>query len=263
MKAFFTLLALSGIFAGWLVQRLNSVRLTAELEAQRRQNAELISLRLEERRLSSRVPPPPDFAALESDAAERGRLRRAATIREESTPPASRSEFTIGDWSSSSTWTDRGRATPRAAVETALWAAAGGDISVLAAMLQLDDGTLAQATALLAQLPSASRVNYANPEALIASFTAKSIPLGEAQLVWLHENGPDTAVAGVLLSGYPEAPDATPPERSPNAPPQLAPRPNTKVTYLSLRRSDGGWRLVVPPVAVEKIARDIAGLPVK
>lgn len=79
-------------------------------------------------------------------------------------------------------WKNAGGATPVAAVETVLWAAAGGDIDALAGRLTFDAGVRAKAEALLAGLPEATRASYGSPEQFIAALTAKDVPLGNAKI---------------------------------------------------------------------------------
>jgi len=65
-----------------------------------------------------------------------------------------------------------------------------------------------------------------------------------------------------LLLGNAEAASAAESIRSPaegagEPPPALPDRRNSKLTYLTLHRSDSGWRLVVPATAVDRIARNM------
>ena len=145
-------------------------------------------------------------------------------------------------------------------METALRAAAGGDVASLKNLLQLDDAVPVRAGEVLAQLPEAARVFYASPEHLIAAFTTKAIPLGDAQLVWQHQSGPDDAVACVFVKNTdPGAIVLSPANSGPpeKIPPMAAPSNQTKLAYLSLRRIDDSWRVVVPLSAVEKIAKEL------
>jgi hypothetical protein len=146
-------------------------------------------------------------------------------------------------------------------VETALWAAAGGDVARLRDLLQLDDAVRTRAGEVLARLPEAARASYLGPDDLVAAFTTKAIPLGDAQLVWLHESGPDDAVACVFVK------NTNPVDRGPCRRrrdlrrTRFRPwRPRTKrpsQPYLSLRRIDDTWRVVVPMSAVENIAKEL------
>jgi len=183
----------------------------------------------------------------------------------------------VGDWLPPGALKNRGQGTATATVETALWAAAGGDVEALKNLLQLDEPVRARAGAMLARLPDAMRATYASPEHLVAAFTTKAIPLGDAQLVWQHQLTPDEAVACVFMKN-PDASlatDAAAPlpiesreealqrasrPRPEKTPPMAPPNQKTIATYLSLRRTDEGWRLVVPMSAVVKMEKEVGGL---
>lgn len=130
-----------------------------------------------------------------------------------------------------SNWKNAGRFTPAAALETTLWAAAGGDLDALANSLVLAPEARVRAEALLASLPDSMRASYATPEHLIALFTVKDIPLGSMQVRKQTPRGSDeTAVRVRLRSAEGHVKDAE----------------------LTLRRDEGGWRLVVPESAVRR-----------
>ena len=70
-------------------------------------------------------------------------------------------------------WKNAGRATPNAAVETLLWAAAGGDVDTLSKAILLDASAQTKAQALFARLPEAAQAQYGSPDNLIALMIAK------------------------------------------------------------------------------------------
>lgn len=141
-------------------------------------------------------------------------------------PPPARLELVPA-----SAWQNAGRATPKAALETALWAAVGGDIDVLAATISLEGGARARAEAILADLPAAERARYASPEQLVALFTARDVPVG-ASMRLLPRAGSREGEAGITLV--------------------LQGETATRSLELTLRQRDGAWQLVVPESAVEK-----------
>jgi hypothetical protein len=201
-------------------------------------------------------------------------LRRAARREAEAAralPPApveppvvaAPTHLVAGEWAASSTWANRGQATAPAAIETMLWAAAGGDVASLAALLELEDATRSKAADLLARLPADARSAFGSPEQLIAIATVKNIPVTEAQVAWFHETDADHAVVGLML-GHAEADPATEStgrptdDRGEQPPPGRPDRSVSKLAYLTLRRAaSGDWRLVVPPAAVDRIARQL------
>ncbi len=278
MKTILFLVALVGIGAVCMFNRTATADLQTQLTLARQESAEVTSLQRERDRLQRLRQDAEEQARRERDAADLARAQQEAAVRPKPAqrPPAT--TLTVGEWLPPAGWKNRGQATPTAAVETALWAAGGGDVAVLQGMLQLDESVRAKATELLARLPANARSAYASPEHLIAAFTVKSVPLGEAQLVWQHEPRPDEAVACVFVKN-PEAkvvPAVAPslpavPETREEAIQRAARRkaektapmapesPRTIATYLALRRTEAGWHLVVPMSAVEKIAKELGG----
>ena len=99
-------------------------------------------------------------------------------------------------------------------------------------------------------------------------FAIKNIPVGEAQLVWFAENGRDDATACVFLKNPSngegsvtravEASTSQGEVRETQPPPQLPEVAKTAATYLALHREGSNWRLIVPPNAVDKIAKELS-----
>ena len=248
----------------WFLERTEGASLDREAGALRQHNRAIDALQRERDRLRELRPGVEELSNLQRSAAEHARIRRELVARETGehrTPPA---QLALGQWLSPAAWKNRGQATPTATVETTLWAAAGGDVASLNRLLLLDDAVRTRAGEVLAQLPETARALYPSSDQLIAAFTTKAIPLGDAQLVWQHQSGPDDAVACVFVKNTepgnvvlsPANPG--PPEK---VPPGAAPNHQTKFAYLSLRRIDDHWRVVVPLSAVEKIAKEL-GQPV-
>jgi hypothetical protein len=287
-------LAVLATAAAWLIERNSSARLRATLAAARAGQRELAALQAGRNRLAAEQPTTDELAVLRQAAAERDSLVREITARTAQTRPAS---FVVGEPVPQSSWANRGAATPRAAIETALWAAAGGDLDALKPLLGLPDATREKARALLASLPDDLRSRYATPEDLVAAFTAKDIPLGEAQLTWFNQTGDDDATAGVLIRKPARPGEIAPPTptttraetprelelraalsratsreevvrlatqlrderaaRSGREPPQLPDTSRSNLAMVALHREKDGWRLVVPPAAVDRIAREL------
>ena len=269
MKLALFILVVAAAGVTWWFEKLSAARLVIEIDARHAESRELAAALRERDRLRSLAPSESELASLRRNAAERAKLRAALDSQEAAQPSASPT-LTLGDWRPASEWKNRGQATPHAAVETALWAAAGGDVSTLRNLLSLADATRAKADALFARLPASERGRYPSPEDLIAAFTIKSIPVGEAQLVWFNQADPENATAGVFLKNPPtEAGTAdfaatTPASKEDSRdrrPPQLPSDGTTTVAYLSLRRDGETWRLVVPPSAIDRLEKDLALTP--
>lgn len=250
-------LALLAIASTWLVQRATAARLALQLDVARAEQRELQALQGERDRLRAQQPDADRLANLRRAGIERDRLLREMEARRAVPPPA---PFSLGEWTPCHAWKNRGRATPRAAVETALWAAAGGDLPTFASLLELDPAAHTKAQALLDRLPASARHLYPTPEALIASITMNRIPLAEAQIVWFHEADADHAAIGVLLNA--PIPSTAGPASDPAAcgdqpPPARSDTHQRSLATLSLHRAGADWRLAVPPEAIDRIARDL------
>lgn len=285
MKTAFCFLALAVTMTIWTIQKFSAAQLAAAIEAQRTAPRELLDLQRDRDRLRALQPTAAELAGLRRAAAEHRRLE-AEFVAEEKGRAAPPRLLPIGEWTPSAEWKNRGQASPRAAIETTLWAAAGGDVATLKNLLSLTEPTREKARALLASLPVAARERYASAEDLIAEFTIKNIPLGEAQLVWFNRRSDDDATACIFLQTPPQPGEIVPPptpaasvvgamtreevvrkalqlkaERAARAdrePSHGPAKTGSSATYLSLHYEAGGWRLLVPPSAVDEIARELA-----
>lgn len=92
--------------------------------------------------------------------------------------------FAVGRTMAAGEWRNAGVATPRATLETVLWAGANGDVDALASTVSFVPGsrTRKAAQALLESLPESMRAQYDSPEQLIAFLTIKDVPLGAVEL---------------------------------------------------------------------------------
>lgn len=253
-----------GTTAGWLVlgglvlaggvalalQQQEAMRLRHELELAREENREATRRRTEGGLVAAGQGTAGELTALRSDREALGRLREeierlktrmqavqpaAARDAAAATPRAATLELTPA-----TAWKNMGRATPKTALETALWAAVGGDIEALADTISLDAGARAKAAAILAGLPEPARAYYGSPEKLVALFTAKDVPVGSnMRMVTRAGATADEAKLTLVLQG----------------------ETATRSIELALRRQDGAWRLVVPEAAVEKYGAMLKGDP--
>ena len=253
--------SLVGLAVTWALHQMATIDLRAQLDVTHQSIAEVAELKRERDRLLRLHREAHDRVRSEDAAAAPARPPQEV-VHESLEPRSAISTLTAGEWLPIREWKNRGQATVTATVETALWAAAGGDVEILKDLLQLDDSVRAKADAVLAHLPEASRAMYPSAEHLIAAFTTKSVPLGDVQLVWHHQPGPDDAVACVFVKNAEAnlaSASTTPlPEALPSkVPPMAQPNHKTIATYLSLRRTEDRWRLVVPLTAIEKIAKEL------
>jgi hypothetical protein len=133
-----------------------------------------------------------------------------------------------------------GRATPESATETILWAAVGGDVDALSNAFMFTPTAREKADAWFAGLSEHTRQQYGTPEKVIALMIANDAAgLTGMQVLGQKEIAPDNVGVRVRFGSV----DG-----------------KTKDDNLLMRRSNDGWRMVVPDNAVEKFARQLAGL---
>ncbi|PTX91789.1 hypothetical protein [Opitutus sp. ER46] len=135
-----------------------------------------------------------------------------------------------------------GYATPQAAFETALWAAAGGDVDAFArSIFFVDDRTRKAAADLLASLPFDAQQRYQTPERLVAELTIPNVPLGQFEVNGWGEakDLTITTVAGRFWSAEGEA--------------------SGKTTVVPFRRQGDEWKVMVLPQVVAHFAAQLQG----
>lgn len=251
MRIIIPLVVIAVSAAAWFHGRSSARELQARLDSLQAQRRELLALEAERRRL---------LGSLDEFKTAAAQRQHSIAIPAAANPVPVATPFTIGEWTPSAAWTNRGQATPRDSLSTALWAAAGGDVMAMQLLLEIDPAARSKAEKLLNRLPPATRSSYVTPEALIAHVTAKIIPLTQAQIAWYHESDPDHAAIGVLF-GTSESPPETvaklPAGKQDNSPPSLSNNRTGGMALLAMRRTSSGWRLVVPVAAVDRIAREI------
>lgn len=248
--------ALAGVSVIWARQRQTTTELRRQITALRSENDRLPPLRSERRRLQQ----------LQREVEQRNEANRPAPQREPVSrqPSESNTAFpfslAVGEWLPHTAWKNRGRATPAAALETTLWAAAGGDLATLKNGFLLDEAVRTETEAIRSKLPARAQLLYTSPEELIAAVFSTAIPLGAIQVVWQEQSDPDNAAMRILLK-KPELstlPGATPtPDRVQK---NLSAEPATSkagMAGFNFRRSEEhGWQLIVPRTALAKLTRD-------
>ena len=127
-------LAVAGVFLA--LESSAGTVLRAELEHFRLQRAELEAQRRERARLLALQPTSDERSQLQGAVAVRAERQRAIENAGHERREAQR--FPVGEWVPETQWLDCGQSTPRAAVQTMLWASAGGDTERLTILLHLD-----------------------------------------------------------------------------------------------------------------------------
>jgi hypothetical protein len=140
-----------------------------------------------------------------------------------------------GTWTPAAAWRNQGQATPEAAVETMLWAAAGGDLSNLKNTLALAPDTQSKAADLLASFPPGASQPYASPEDLMALLVAGNVPLDSAQVVAKQINQDGQVIEYLRLKNS----DG-----------------RTRPVFLTLQKVSDSWKLTVPVSALDLLAQE-------
>jgi len=238
------------------VQRRIGSELRGEVELLRAaRQREVARLEAENRAFLSAMVPDAELEHLRADHAAVVHLRSevdALKAKEQVPAEMSRSESVALAVESSADamipahdWKNVGRATPAAAVQTALWAAAGGDLNTLSGMVNLNAESQAKVEAALAGLPDQIRASLGTPERMMAMLAMKDLPLSSMQAMQVSAplEGPGISVnpdVAVVLLKLQSADGAT------------------KSTKLTLRQGSTGWGFDVSSDVVDKYLRAVA-----
>ena len=234
-----SLVAIAGLVLAW--QRHTAEELRGKIAWQRTQSRELARLKAANQRLVAAQPSAEDLEKLLADRKaiaslrseiETMRRRAAAAPNTADGPPAKAAPSLTGSLVEYQQWKNVGVATPDAAFETVLWAAAGGEFENVADLLAFDANTRSRAAAVFAELPESIRNELGTPERLIALLVADDVPLGRAAIVAQIPTPTDTKVIAQIFDT-----DGT-----------------QKLAQFSLRVDGNSWRLVVPEKVVQRYA---------
>jgi hypothetical protein len=174
---------------------------------------------------------------------ERAALRIPAPRAPQPDPVEASAAALDADLIPASEWKNIGRATPEAALETAMWAAVGGDMDALAEAIHLDPDTRAKIEEAMQGLPERLRGQYGTPERLLAFMVARDIPATAMRIA-----GPEQITQGEL------PPDVTALKLK-----TQKPGSSPRVSTLMLQRFDGAWQLDVPPGVINRYLNKLAG----
>lgn len=227
----------------------------AEIAALRGRKEETARLRREQERLSALQVSAEELARLRAERAAGDRLRnevtalraklaeRAKSETREKPPLAETGRLIEGRGLPASEWRNVGAATPGAALETALWAAAGGDVEAFAQRIFIDGKARDSARRLWEGLPPAMRAELGSPERVIAFLSIKDVPTGEAKVrEWMPSSGVLQPVEVALTS---------------------ADGAGKEVRLLLIKPPDSAeWKLTVTPAAIAKYTAMLKAAPV-
>jgi len=171
--------------------------------------------------------------ALKKTTQDTARIAQAATQAARGESPIPVKITPIGDLK------NVGRATASAAVETLLWAAAGGDVDVVASSIALDPSAQVKAEELFARLSDATRAQYGSPDKLIALMLAKDASaMTGMQILGQRDISADVVGVRVRLANE---------------------EGKTKEQGLAFQKTSDGLRLKIPDDVVEKYAKQLGG----
>ena len=219
---------------GWGIERSRVAHLQQQLADRQREEATLRHLQREHDRLQSLQPTEEELDRLRLDTTARELSAAAALAKPAKPPPAPIRALEPGTWAQAAAWKNCGRATPEAALETMLWAAAGGELGELKDVLEFDDASRVHAAAMLANLPEPDRRQYATLEDLLALVVAGNVPLDSAQIVARQHVSENEALEYVRLKDSAGV---------------------TRQVCLTLHRTPGGWKLRVPGETVKALTK--------
>jgi hypothetical protein len=230
-------------------QQLARRPLQAELEVLRDRQSEVRGLKAEQARLQAQQVSDAELERLRADRVALERLRREMAgleTRAEQRSQQARSaaapaeRFAIGQAVPASAWRNAGAASPAAALETVLWAAAGGEVDQFAQRIQFEPAAEAAAKALLESLPPAERARHASPAHLLAYLSVKDIPIGTAKVVSWPSTGGKAQGVSLMLGETNE---------------------KARVVRLVFQQEGAEWKLRATEAAVAKYATALRGAP--
>lgn len=239
--AFLVILTLSlGAVLVW--QHRSLVALNDTIEAARRSLAQKKIDRGNEKAASERSLLAADQVALHADRAVVLSLRRELdAIRQRAVHPA-QTRVTQGSQElaivppsladvpiSYLDWRNVGADSPEAAIETTLWAAAGGDTEVMASLFDLDASVRQRSEELLKSLPDDFQSQFSTVEQFVAFMTVRDVPLGSAQIMRKSHRADGEMLAIKLINQDGDA----------------------KMLHLTTRQVGNAWKLVVPESAID------------
>lgn len=209
----------------------------------RAQTAILFKLQDANRRLLAEQIPAERRKQLEFKHAEAEGLRMRIEALQRSEAQAdvgeAQEETVEPDTLPSSGWIYAGSATPRAAIESVLWAASHGDVDHLSQLLGFSDDVHSKADALFSQLPTAAREEYGSPERVAATLLARSFPKDATAMTIIDDR-----------HGEQESDISMRIDHSGNGP---------RTGRFSFRKTGDGWQLMVPASVMTGYEKTLLG----
>lgn len=238
LSALLLALALAAGAALWL-QREAAAQMRGEIALLREENRELARLRAENQRLAAALPPAAEVDRLRADRAAvvslRGEIERTkdSLVAREGALAAPAGNVGAAALVPARAWTNAGRATPDATLETLLWIRARGDADSLMSVLTFAP-IRRDADQVFASLPDGIRQEYGNVEQLVVRFLLKEPMPNATRIVGEKQIDSDHVDLGVEVHD-----------------PGAAGR---RIQMFSMQRGEDGWRWAIPVGHVRDIA---------
>ena len=199
------------------------------LAAERQRHAEFAGLQSENGRLKAEQPSESERKRLGLRHAEAESLRarllelQAKGAQADSTAAL---ESEAPEVVAAGDWIYAGRADPRAAIESVLWAASRGDVDQLSELIGFTHDVRVQAEAAFAQLPAESREEFGSPEKVVATLLAGSFPKDADSMTLLLSKSWDQDAGVQMTVGHSDG--------------------HALTNIYHLHRAADGWQLMVP-----------------
>jgi hypothetical protein len=187
--------------------------------------------------LESGQPTAADFKTLQDQHAQAEALRRrldelhrkkADAGNQESAPLAAKD------------WAYLGHATPKATIESVLWAASRGDVDRLADLMGFAPGVRAAADTMFSRLPATSQHEYGTAEKVVATLLAGSFPKeAEAARVLADQQfgGDDAAITMAVTHSDGQS----------------------RINLFQFHKTTDGWRLLIPAAILNDYEHTLLG----
>ncbi len=239
-------------FGGALcLNHARSADLRREVEALQQQAGEVRQLKEESGRLRAAQPDTEELASLRADRVALDSVRTELGALQSAVARLPSARTGEPAMIPAAHWTNAGRATPAATVETVLWSGRSGEVEQLASLLTFDEPVLARAKALFDRLPAEAQLRLGSAERLVALLTARDATY-EAMQIAATTPVSDTNLKR-LQKVQPEVTGMVVVQARVQRPGQPA-----GIKTLVLRQQADGWRIVVPAAAIESYAVQFA-----
>jgi hypothetical protein len=238
----FWFLFLAGAAAVSLVvvhNQREGARQTIALGLAGKEHLELLRLQAENRRLTAGQLSEADRTRLEANRAEAESLQ-ARLVELQRKPPGdedggSRSML-------AKDWVYAGRSSPRATIESVLWAASRGDADHPADLLGFAPELRAQAESMFSHLPPASQQEYGSPEKVVATLLAGSFPKDpRASQVFVDREWGEQEASITMSVTHSDG--------------------ESRMNLFRLHNTPDGWKLLIPANVMKDYEKTLLGDP--